>query len=502
MTPTAYDQVRYPGKFYPQSSADRLCVTGRLHGLQPAVPAACRLLELGCGDGGNLIPQAALLPQSHFVGVDLSSAAVADGRARIAELGLRNVELIAADIATFDPGPQPFDYIVAHGVLSWVPLPVRERLLALCGSHLAPQGVAYLSYSALPGAYLRSVPRDLMRFHTRRLTDPAAKTRAAREVIDFMMAAQPSPSIGRELLEREMAGFEGKDYFLLHDLLADDNEPLYFLDLVDAAAGVGLQFLSEAELSWSSPTHLPPAVQRQLEQVADRLEREQYLDFLTLRRFRQTLLCRRDAAVDTRFDASRLQGLHLCTRARPAPGSGTPHDTRPLELVHPQRGLFRAEDPLAKALAIALAQAEPQGTPFEALHRAAAAAMGREFPLPEEQATALARLAIVLHTRDMVEIHAQRGDFTPRVAPRPAVAVLTRLLAAASAPVVNAMFSTFYLPTEAMRRLVLLLDGTRTHDELLETLAGQTPAAEQEALTPAALQRRLQLLADNALLLD
>ena len=45
---------------------------GKLFGLNTAAPTQCRVLELGCAAGLNLIAMAALLPESTFVGIDLS----------------------------------------------------------------------------------------------------------------------------------------------------------------------------------------------------------------------------------------------------------------------------------------------------------------------------------------------------------------------------------------------------------------------------------------------
>ncbi|NCT84454.1 MAG: methyltransferase [Comamonadaceae bacterium] len=499
MQATAYDQVRYPGKFYPQASADRLATLGRLCGLQTILPAQCRLLELGCGDGGNLIPQALAFPQARFVGVDLAASAIEDGRRMIAALGLANVELQVADIAGFDPGPQPFDYIVAHGVLSWVPEAVRRALIALCGRLLSPRGVAYVSYSALPGGYLRNVPRDLMRFHTRAITEPQSRVRAARAAVDFMLAAVPGNGFARELIEREMAGFEGKDYFLLHDLLADENDPLYFLDFIDAATERGLQFLAEAEFGAMSTAAYPAAVRQQLDAMP-RLAREQYIDFLQLRRFRQTLLCRSGQAVDLAVTVERLAELQFSSGLRPLRPDADARDAAALEFRHPYQGSFRAEEPAAKALALVLAGGDRGGMDFAALESGVAQSLGPAAAADGGLRPALVQGLLSLYARDFVEIHAARWDFCATVSDRPCASLHARLLAERGAPVVNARHGTFLLPSAGLRRLVMLLDGTRHVDELLDAWAAVTPPAEREGLSPASLQRRLQLLAENALL--
>lgn len=499
MVATPYDQVRYPGKFYPQSSADRLATLGRLCGLPTALPTHCSLLELGCGDGGNLIPQALAFPQARFVGVDLAASAIEDGRRMIKALGLANIELKVADIATFDPGTEPFDYIVSHGVLSWVPPHVRQALIALCGRCLTPSGVAYVSYSALPGGYLRNVPRDLMRFHTRGIADPQLRPPAARAAVEFMLAAAQGSSFTRELIEREMAGFEGKDYFLLHDLLADENDPLYFLDFIGAAAACELQFLAEAEFGAMSTQAYAPSVRRQLDAMP-RLEREQYIDFLHLRRFRQTLLCRSGRTVDLDVTEERLAGLWFSTRLRPIRSDVDARDEGPVDFHHPYQGRFRADEPTAKALAMVLAGGDRRGMDFGALEAGVAEALQQPARIDKALRKALVPALLSLYARDFVEIHAARWDFCTTVNDRPCTSLHARLLAERGAPVVNAMHGSFLLPSPMLRRLVMLLDGTRHVDELLDALAGVTPPAERASLSPESLQRRLQLLAENALL--
>jgi cyclopropane fatty-acyl-phospholipid synthase-like methyltransferase len=141
---TAYDQVPYPGHPFAQAHPDRLATVATLFGLRPADPAACRVLELGCGDGGNLVPMALALPDSAFCGVDLSPSAIDRAQALSDELGLVNVDLRAADLAAL-PDVGAFDYVIAHGVYSWIAPPARDALLAACRERLAPGGVAYVS---------------------------------------------------------------------------------------------------------------------------------------------------------------------------------------------------------------------------------------------------------------------------------------------------------------------------------------------------------------------
>ena len=103
--------------------ASRICLAtlGALFGMNPARLESCRVLELGCGEGANLIPVAFQWPESEFVGIDLSAEAIRYGNDFIGRLGLRNITLRCLDIMEIDREFGSFDYIIVHGVYSWVP---------------------------------------------------------------------------------------------------------------------------------------------------------------------------------------------------------------------------------------------------------------------------------------------------------------------------------------------------------------------------------------------
>src|SRR5271169_6418311 len=181
--PTAYDEIPYPGSAFSRTHPDRLAVMAILFGMAPAPVARCRVLEIGCGDGGNLIPMAFGLPESSFTGVDLAESAIARGQELIGRLGLRNIQLRYLDLMDVDSGFPEFDYIIAHGVYSWVPPQVAEKILDICKSHLAEQGVAFVSYNTYPGGHLLDTIREMMQFHMRNIHIPRERLRQARELL-------------------------------------------------------------------------------------------------------------------------------------------------------------------------------------------------------------------------------------------------------------------------------------------------------------------------------
>src|SRR5216683_3356410 len=291
---TGYDVVPYPSFSHPLSHPDHLSTLATLFGMEPAPVDRCRVLEIGCASGGNLIPMAVGLPGSEFIGIDLSERQVVAGQAVVEDLGLKNIDLRHLSLLDVAPDLGRFDYVIAHGVYSWVPAPVRDKLLFICREQLTPNGITYVSYNTYPGWHTRGVVRDMMRYHTRRLDDPKTVVDQARALLTFLAKSVPVEGgvYGAMIRQEENALRDKSAASLLHDELEEVNEPVYFHQFIGEAERAGLQFLCEADVSSTFGLQLPPGVSTELAKMGnDPLVQEQYLDFLTNRKFRQTLLC-------------------------------------------------------------------------------------------------------------------------------------------------------------------------------------------------------------------
>jgi cyclopropane fatty-acyl-phospholipid synthase-like methyltransferase len=113
------------------------------------------------------LPLAEVFPEATIVGLDASARQIEQGHEAIRVLGYKNIELRHANILDIDESLGTFDYIIAHGVYSWVPDDVQRKLLDICSKNLAEQGVAYVSYNTFPGWRLRGMIRDLMSYRAR-----------------------------------------------------------------------------------------------------------------------------------------------------------------------------------------------------------------------------------------------------------------------------------------------------------------------------------------------
>jgi SAM-dependent methyltransferase len=497
---TLYDRIPYPSQARPQTHPDRLAVLGTLFGLAPAPVNACRVLEVGCGDGSNLVPLAYALPDSQFVGVDLAAKPIAAARSMSAELGLTNVRFEHADLADIEADPNPFDYILAHGVFSWVPAATQAALLDLCRSHLNKHGIAFISYDAYPGAHARDGIREALRFHVQSLADPAAQVDQARALIRLLAngadAGNPDCAAFRRELEEALCRDGGH---LLHDDLAECHTAFYFLEFVRQATAHGLQYLAEADFFEMSTASFDPEIQAILGCLGrDRLRREQYLDFLKWRRFRQTLLCRADGPARSEADPALVSRFLAATAAQPAT---VPVDLRPGTLVRfetPRGGRIDTDLPLGKAALAVLGARAPEPLAVPALFDSALGQL-RQAALEEAIGSATPRhlheYLLACYAAGVVEFHTVDPPHATEVPARPRASAVARWQSRRGATVTTLRHQSVRLGAPAELRLLEKLDGTRDLAALAREGGAENPvtgtAGEADAqLDDRAMPRR------------
>ena len=481
-SPAGYDAVPYDSMPFAQTHPDRLATLATVFGMDPppALNESFRMLELGCACGDNLIPLAMQHPQAEFHGIDFSPRQVEMAHQAIAAMGVSNVRIESMDILDFPETGEGFDYIVAHGVYSWVPANVRDRLMAICRSRLKPNGVAYVSYNVFPGWQMQRVVRDVLLYHIRHLTDPRERIEQATAFLQFMTRAVPDeiPAYAA-LYRRTLDSLGDPDSLptrLYHDYLEPVNDPVYFLDFAEHAARHGLQFLAEAAIADMQTMRLPAEAGAVLERLGDDiLQREQYLDFLKNRPFRQTLLCHRDVAVDRQLRADRVEQLSWAADIQSASPSANLQTKEPMEFRRGSDIQAQVDLPLVKAALLHLAETWPQHTSFADLETAARRRLypgalvvqpGDEHRRERQE---LAEHLMQSYAAGLVEAHVFQPQFMTQVSERPLASPWARRQALRGGKVTNLSHHGVDL-SDVNRQLLLLMDGTRDRQQLLDAL--------------------------------
>lgn len=389
-----YDATPYRHGAIQDSHPARMGAIGRLHGLLTAPPDRCRVLELGCAEGANLLPLAERFPQSEFIGIDFSPVAIATAEATRDACGLQNVRFECTDLRSFAPEPGGYAYVIAHGVYSWVPDDVKERLLAACQRALAPGGVAYVSYNTLPGWGLPGGLRAFLLEEIEQAPDAAAKIERARRVLASLEEASrgQAGAYAAHLRSAVEDLLRKPPTLLFHDDLAPVNDPCTFTHFIGQTAKHGLRYLAEAHYATMHFAHAPAPMRAALAGLElDFFREQQYLDVLFQRWLRNSLLCREEPRREPKLEAIRACaiGARLRVDAKTADlRAGTT-----LTFKGPNELDLVFADPVEKAVLIVLVMAGSARVPFATVvEKASAMLLGAGIPAITDDAVVCALL--------------------------------------------------------------------------------------------------------------
>lgn len=454
-TDESYDEVPYPGGAFRPTHPSHIAMVAKLCSLNPPSPHRCKVLELGSSMGANLIPMAQDLPDSEFVGIDLSSRQIEEGQLMIRALGLKNVQLRHLSILDVDNTFDKFDYIICHGVYSWVPHDVQEKILKIGKDLLTPNGVMYVSYNTYPGWHLRGVVRDMMRYHVAEFDGAQTKIKQARGLLDFLVKYSKSHSLAySQLLKDEAAMLEGSlDSYIYHEHLEEVNEPLYFHQFVRRVNAAGLRYLADAHVS-SMVAQLFDESAAEILRGAPLLRREQYMDFLRSRMFRSSLICHPNLDPNYSLPSSNLAGMHVALSQPMQP------DYRPSgEVVwkHPT-GTLTTEANVTSCVETMNAR-YPSWVPVDELIS----------NVDANRAKVILDSLLMGMVHGVVRLTYQPVSFATEVAEKPLTSAVSRYQAARGNRVTGRLHNDWMLQPQ-QRFLVELLDGTRTADDLAALL--------------------------------
>ena len=490
----AYDEFPYEGYPFPLRHPERLATIAMLFGMQPPAVTTARVLELGCGTGGNLIAMAHAMPEATFTGYDISGVHVERARATIAALDLANITIEQRNILDVG-GAGQFDYIICHGVYSWVPENVQERILAVCREFLSENGVALVSYNTYPGWHMRGSVREMMRYHARQFGDAKLQVAQSRALLDFLVKSVDSEKTpyGMHLAGELKLLSSCDDYYIAHEHLERWNAPVYFHQFAERLARHDLQYLGESEFSTMVVKNLAAPVAETLSRgIRDVLRMEQYMDFIRNRTFRSTLLCHKERQLDRNITDARVKPL-LMAAGMELMDASADLQTVKQETFKAANGVqFQTSAPLTRAALRVLGSAWPRAVPFAELAAGALRLIGSPEPVASPVAESqLGNDLLQLYAANAIELHSMPSSFVTAVAEKPRASAVARLQASQGPRVTNFRHESLRL-NDVERKLLGLLDGARDRGRVIDGLSVAVAAGE------LSLKRGDQPIADRA----
>lgn len=472
----SYDSMPYPSKFFAQTHPDRLATLANLFGIDATRPDKCRILELGCGNGSNLLSHAYNLQDSSFVGVDISGEHIKKAKEWAEELNLKNVEFHEIDVMDITVEAfGKFDYITAHGLISWIPEFIRDRVFELFMEMLNSRGVGYISYNTFPGAHRRDMVRRMMRFHTGDIADPSKKVAKSIAFLSFLAENATGDELYKPTLASEVQRhFKREIGDIYHDDLSECYRPFYFHEFVDELKNYRLQFLAESEFHAMSMQGLTEDAVKFLEEIEDTIEREQYLDFFRGRFFRQTLICHEDLKINRNIEASNLDSLILASSLQPQNAEINPVEQK-IEKFTSNKGFgIEIDHPLTKSALMKLYEAWGGGVNLTSLLRDARIALENNGYTTDDWETQLNTTKSILFQiyqgSDLIEVHTHRPKTNQTVSEKPEINDVARWQVDVGDTATTLFGINISIDDPVSAKLLELMDGTRNKEDLAQQI--------------------------------
>jgi SAM-dependent methyltransferase len=461
-----YDAIRYPGRVYEFTHPDRLATIARLHGIGAPEVETARVLEIGCGDGTNLLGIAASLPHAHLLGIDRCADPLSDARSAAAGLDLHHVEFHAMDVEGLLADGPSFDYIIVHGMLSWVPDATKRAIMAVLAARLSPTGVAMVSYNALPGWRFRTIARDIILAGFGRHPEPHELAQARDLIHIFAKELSGSGLYGAVVSELAVFVDDCTDAALYHDLLSPSCDPLDFRSFAALYAPAGLEYVADVVWADNVVSGYPTSFRERLAPLAeDPVAREQLVDVMRNTLFRRPLLCRASARSDTARPYS-LDGLYVTLCSEPAGSTADGDQFRTIDGL-----VVTVSNPALRAGLRHLVAVAPNALPVEVL-------LSGEGHPDRRHTDALAGLVLQTWAGGLIELLPRQRRHSGPAGDLPTAYPLARWQAErGSNTAINCCHEQIDL--NAIDRCMLrLCDGHRTREELVLALLAAADSGE------------------------
>lgn len=467
----SYDEVPYQSVALVETHPERIAAIATFFGMNPPPVETARILELGCAGGGNLIPLASLLPDSTCVGVDLSPRQIADAETMAERAGVKNASFLAKSITDITAEFGQFDYIICHGVYSWVPDDVKEAILRVLSENLAPDGLGYISYNTFPGWHIPGMIREMMLYHIRDMTEPNARVKAARALLDFLGENVPDREghYAKLLRDESQQLKPHADSYVAHEHLETLNHPIYFYEFVAKAAENKLKVMGDSRV-WAMAISAQPQVAATLDRLSrDPVGREQYYDFLCNRRFRRSILCHQDREVKTpSVECVKKLRVSACVWPTTSPvdhASKLSVDFRAVD------GIIRLStiDPIFKTALLALTEVYPRSLTFEEHWTLTKSRLARSGVDIGNNPDVLANRMLQAFGANAVEFHTFEPHYPKTIGDTPEAVPMARLTAEVTTTVPNLRHRLTTLG-DFDRLVIRHLDGKRTRAEIVDGL--------------------------------
>ncbi|MFK5970814.1 MAG: class I SAM-dependent methyltransferase [Candidatus Marithrix sp.] len=458
----AFDELPNTSNAMPYTQPDRLATLATLFGMTPPPLTTCNVLELGCCDGSNIIPTAYALPKANIVGIDSSEADIKTGQTTVEALKLANIDLKHINILDIDADFGQFDYIIAHGIFSWVSPEVQAKIFSICEHNLTSNGIAYISFNTKPGWNVNNTISDMMQYLSAPIDDPAVKINQHKALLKFLLDSTKETEDHYESFIGEEVNnlVQLPETFVCKELVEEKNEALYFHQFIQQAKTHNLKYLGDAFLH-TMLTDSFSAPQKQALQMfnSDLIVQEQMMDILSNRQFRHTILCHKDIQLSRNLSAELLADLYITSSMQPATDS--------YEKFENSRGTISTPKLIVQAALRHLGNEWPRAVAFSELLEQARKDTKSNSTTDQETIT---NTLLMGYSKGIIELQSQPTTITTTISEFPQASPLASWQAKHTTKITNLRNEWLIIKNTVCLHLLPYLDGKHSQADLLNLL--------------------------------
>lgn len=292
--------VEYTAGYYREQEPDFLNLCAVMHGVAPiGLGKGFTYCELGCGQGMTVLIMAANYPQGRFYAVDFNPSHIARARRLAEEAGLTNITFLEKSFAEVDQesnGLPECDFIVLHGIFTWVSDENRQHIINICKRQLKSGGIVYNSYNTKPG-WVMGEPIQKLVYESSKLYSGNSIARMNQAVGLLQEFEETNPrffAINKEVIKSRLQLLNSKDKnYLVHEYFHDGWRAFYFTEIAGYMSQAKLDFVGEATTSSIYTERLLPEKSRELlKKIPDKNVRELFKDVMFNTVFRKDMYMR------------------------------------------------------------------------------------------------------------------------------------------------------------------------------------------------------------------
>lgn len=377
--------IKYESLASPERHISRFETIAYLFGIDSKSAKISNVLEIACGTGRNLIPQAVQYPNANFLGIDIDEEAIKIANENSQKLALKNIRFKAISILDFVGEKEEFDYIICHGTYSWVSKEIRLKILDIISHTLKTNGVSYISYNCLPGWFERSkIQQELIQKLENKKKSDKEKIELAKNIMQEMLSSAESKDLKTEL---EYCNKQS-DPFILNELLNKDSIAFHFLQFKKEVNKNNLFFLFDSKPSRNRYIRLEETAQLNIDyenkdiNSFSRPEKEQHMDELMPTSFRGVLLTKENKETEE-INIKKFENCFLASPLLPKEEKIELFKDFPELFLGPNDSSAEITKPFFKGFFLSFRHAWPNFLAFDEIYKMAKDLSGEEIAKEE-----------------------------------------------------------------------------------------------------------------------